>query len=1023
MNPAIWAIRNNRTFILGILVLILLGIQNYLTIPRLEDPEFTIRTAIVTTVLPGAAPVDVERLVTEPLEERIRELGEVENVIAQSRDEMSILEVEVFERFKDMDPIWQDLRNKVSDARRELPEGVLGPSVNDDFGDVFGIVIALRGKGYAYRELEREAENIRDELLLVPDVAKVEIWGEQEERIFIEFSNARLAQLGINPAMVIDAVEAQNALVPAGSSLVGPQRITIEPTGEFRSIEEIRNLSLSLPGRAENIQLRDIATVSSGYQDPPRILTRFNGERSLMLAVSMTDAGKITELGELIDRRLVELESRLPLGLELDYLTYQPKFVEEAIDNFMINLYTAFGFVFLVMFLFTDLRTAFVAGLLVPMAMLTSIALMGPLGVALQRVSIASLIISLGILVDNGVVVSESILVRLSRGEERLRAVSETVASLAKPLLAASLTTIFAFLPIATARSDVGEYTFSLFLVITLTLLASWGLSMTFVPFLSHYVLKPGKSDQDYESGTYRTYRTFLLGALRHKVLTIVVIAALTAGAILAFRFVPEIFFPPNEREMFTVDFWQPYGTDITVTASRTARLEDFLLSQEGVVSVGSFVGSGGPRWYLPLDIEHGAPNYTSLVVNTETIEDVDRVIPATEAFLNENMPDTRADVLRLEHGPSVGAPIQVRISGPDMDILYSLRERIAGVLAEEKGIMDVWDDWGEWSKKMIIDVDQDKARRAGVSSQEIAMSLNAYFSGIEISQYRHSDDLTPIVIRSTEDESEALARIDDLEVYSISKGDHVPLGQVARPRIEWQPSMVRRYGGERAMTVKASVKGRFPSEIQAAVKPVISKMQQQDWPAGYRVEYDGEVLEQERAKGSVYSGLPLMILLIALTLVAKFNSFRRFLIIALTVPPMMVGVVAGLFLTGDPFGFMALLGVISLTGIIINNAILLVDTVEEERGKGIKDENALVMAAQQRLRPIIMTVTTTIMGLIPLSLRGGEMWSPLANVVIFGLFFSTILTLGLAPALYALFFRLDFRRYRFDPDLPRKTS
>jgi multidrug efflux pump subunit AcrB len=1022
VNAAVWAIRNNRTFTLLLAVVVLLGVWNYLTMPRLEDPEFTIRTAMVVTHFPGATPMDVERLVTERLEESIRELAEVEHVISQSRSQLSIIQVDIFERYMEMDPIWQDLRNKVDDTRPELPEGVLGPFVDDEFGDVFGIVVALTGDDFTYRELEDTAEDLRDELLLVQDVARVEIWGAQEEQIVIEFSNARLAELGVDPTLLVEALESQNAVAPAGSSRYGSERIVVQPTGEFTSIDEIRGMSLALPGQPRNIQLQDIAGVRRDYVDPPDVMTRFNGQRSLMIAVSMSEHGNITDLGQRMDQRLAEFERRLPVGLELSYLAYQPKFVEAAIDDFMINLYTAFGFVFLVMLLFTGFRTAIITGMLVPLAMLVSIAFMGPMDIALQRVSIASLIIALGILVDNGVVVSESILVRLSSGEERAQAVARTVSDLALPLLAASLTTIFAFLPIVLARTDVGEYTQSLFVVITLTLLASWALSMTFVPFMCNLLLKPARTEQTFSGFAYRTYRAFLLWFLRHKILSTLLVAALTAAAILAFRQVPEIFFPPNEREMFIVDFWQPYGTDITVTAERSARLEEFILSREGVVSVGAFIGSGGPRWYLPLDLEQDTPNYASLVVNTETVEDADRAIRATEEHLRNHLPDTRADVKRLAHGPPVGAPIQFRISGPEMDTLYRLRDEVSLELSRTSGVLDIWDDWGEWSKRLVIDVHQERARRAGISSLEIATSLRTHFTGIEISQFRHDDDLTPILVRSLEAGEDPLSRIADLNVHSFATGATIPLAQVATPRIEWQPSNMRRRDGERTMTVKATITVRYASEVLADVWPVLERMQRQEWAPEYRIEYGGEPEESERAQASIYAGLPLALGLIVLTLVAKFNSFRRFLIIALTVPPMIIGIVVGLHLTGDPFGFMALLGMISLAGIIINNSIILIGSIEDERRRGHTKENALVLASQQRLRPIVMTVTTTIMGLAPLSLRGGEMWSPLANVIIFGLFFSTILTLGLCPALYALFFRSDFSEYDYDPDLPKKS-
>ncbi len=1010
MNAAEWTVKHNRIFTFAIAAIVALGLGNFFTMPRLEDPEFTIRTALVITCFPGADAFETEKLVTDQLEKTIQELAEVKNLISESRNEISIIRVEIYERFKDIQPIWEKLRNKVNDARPQLPEGVEGPQVDDEFGEVFGIVIALRGEDYSYRELEKRAKEVRKELLRVKNTARVKIWGEQKERIYIEFSNARLAGLDIGPNFIMQSIEARNVLVPAGSALVGSERVFIEPTGKFKTVEDIRNMSLVIPGKAESIRLRDIAEVVEGYVDPPDVMTRYNGEKSLMLAVSMADNGKITEFGRRVTGRLEKIRSGLPVGLDFSYAAYQPKFVEDAVSNFMINLYSAFGFVFLVMLIFTGFRTALAAGILVPMAMLMSIFLMYPLGIGLQRVSIASLIISLGILVDNGVVVSESILVHLQKGKNRLAAVSQTVRQLAFPLLAASLTTIFAFLPIAIADSLVGEYTFSLFVVISLTLLSSWILSMTLVPFVCYYFLKVKKSSGSFSSVPYRTYRTLLLKVLRFKILSVVLAAFLSAAAWFGFRQVPEIFFPPNEREMFVIDFWLPYGTDIRTTSDRAAVLEQFILERQGAVSVGTFIGSGGPRWYLPLDIEHNTSNYAFLVINTDSVKSAERLLGETDTFIKERMPDTRADVKRLRHGPPVGVPIQIRVSGPDINTLYRLKNRIASELQSMDHVEDVWDDWGEWTKRVKVRVNQNKAERIGITSRDIAGSLDSFFTGIPISEFRKDDKLIPVVVRSAESENNSLARIDDLKVYSFASAESVPLMQVAHAELEWQPGSIRRRNANRTMTVKATVTAEYPSRVLARLNPVLEAMQREkNWPPGYFVEYGGEVEERQRAKSSIYEGLGWALLLVLLTIMAKFNSWRKFLVVVLTIPPAIIGVTAGLLLTGDPFGFMALLGMISLAGIIINNAIILVDSIENERQKGQKPQDAIVIAGQQRLRPIVMTAATTIMGLVPLSVRGGDMWSPLANIIIFGLAFSTILTLGICPALYALLFRVDF--------------
>ena len=690
--------------------------------------------------------------------------------------------------------------------------------------------------------------------------------------------------------------------------------------------------------------------------------------------------------------KLEELTARLPVGLDLDMVVFQPKFVERAINDFMINLLEAFAFVFLVMLVFTGFRTAMVAGTLVPLAILMCISLMPLFDTVLQQVSIASLIIALGMLVDNGVVVSENIMVRMARGEDRLQAAVNSAKKLWLPLLGASLTTIFAFLPIAIAESDVGEYTFSLFTVITLTLLSSWVLSMTYVPFSCYWFLKPKPGKQAFQSRIYRAYRTFLVSSLKRRWLFAALALGLTLFAVWAFRFVPTIFFPPNERDMFVIELWQPYGTDIEATSERTARLEGFLLEQEGVDSVGTFVGNGGPRWYLALSPEQSYPNYAFLVVNTETEEVVDRVMSATRDFLSEHLPDARPDVKALENGPPVGAPIQIRISGDDMDTLYDLRGRVAEVLADTPGVTDIWDDWGEWTKKLVIRVDQENAKRAGVNSRTIAGSVRALVSGHEITRYREGDETIPVVARAREEERVGLGKLRDATIYAYETEGSVPLSQVAETELDFQPGDIRRRDHTRTMTVKANVQGRFASEVLAGARPRIESMVgSEDWPYGYRVEYGGEFEESNKAQASIRAGLPLALALIVLVLVAQFNSIRRTLIIALTVPPMMVGITFGLLATSAPFGFMAMLGMISLLGIIVNNALILLDQVEIERGRGLSVQDAVVMAAQKRLRPIVMTACTTVIGLIPLSLQGGEMWRPMANTIIFGLSFATM--------------------------------
>ena len=1013
MNLGLACIRNSRTATAILFFVIFAGIWTYWTIPKLENPEFTIRTAVVVTHFPGATPYKVESLVTDKLEQEIRDMEEVKTITSQSMSNVSIIHVEFQDKYSNMDPIWQRLRNKVRDARPALPDGALPPVVNDEFGDVYGILLALTGSEYSPRELETHAETLRDALRQLPQVAKVEIHGVQEERIYIEFSNSRLARLGLSPYQLLTLLEAQNSVQPSGSSRLGPERVILETSGEFQSVVALRRTAIRLPGASESIALEDIATVRRGYADPPASLTRYNGRPALVVAVSMTESGNIVELGDKVDALLAQSERFLPLGLDVHKLMFQSKYVQRSITDFTFNLLEAFVFVVVVMFFFTGLRTGLIAAMLVPLAMLSCIFLLPLFDVKLQQISIAALIISLGILVDNGVVVSENLLVRLRQGQDRLEAVKETVSRLWLPLLVASLTTIFAFLPIPLAQSDTGEYTFSLFVVVSLTLLASWLLSLSFVPLSAYYFLHPQKKEQRFHNRFYQGYRALLNTALRHRLLSVAVVVLLVAAAVWGFRFVPTVFFPPNEREVLTLDFWQPYGTDIRTTAERADALAQWMNNDPAIETVGTFIGSGGPRWYLSLDIKQDNPNYAFFVIKTVDTETTAAAKNRLEEVLQRRFPDTRFSLRRLEYGPPVGAPIQIRLSGQNIERVYTIRDRIVKILHRVPEITTVWDDWGEWAKKIAVEVDQERAKKAGFTSRDIATSLLAQMSGIEATQYREGDEVIPIVLRSQHDIRDNLHRLEDINVYARSGQGSLPLAQLANPELTWQPSNIRRRDTERTMTIKADITdSAFASQILEKLKPELDKVRRSAiFPTDFTLEYGGEFEQSAEANWSILVNIPLAAGLLLLVLMLQFNSLRRVGIIVLTIPPMSVGVTAGLIITQAPFGFMAMLGLISLVGILANNGIMLLDQIELERVRHNDAATALVTACQKRLRPIFMTACTTILGLVPLSLQGGELWRPMANTIIFGLAFSTLLTLVLCPVLYAVFFHIQAPR------------
>lgn len=1007
MNPAAWAIKNNRTMMVLIVLLFIAGLMSFKKISKLEDPEFTIRTAVVITQFPGASPQKVEELVTDKLEEKIREMPEIDYLASESLAGMSIIKVNILDSYRHIQPVWQRLRDKVSDAQPNLPKGVIPSVVNDEFGDVYGVVFAITADGFSYRDLKDLSERVRDELKRIESVGKVEIYGIQPERIYVEFSNARLAEYGANPQAISEVLASQNAIQPSGDVQVGPDRIIIESTGEFRSVQDLENTVLRLPGRSGAVYLKDIAKVRRGYQEPPAPITRMNGHQSVVVAVAMRSGYDIIKMGEEIRTQLDRIQEMLPVGLDFEWLVYSPTYVARSVKDFSINLIEAILFVLIVVFAFAGFRMGMIVGTLVPMAMLSCIFLMPFFGVKLHSISIAALIIALGMLVDNGVVVTENILVRLGNGEDRLQACTAAVKELAIPLLAATLTTVAAFSPLILAEGSASEFVNSLFIVVTITLSCSWILSLTMMPLLSFKYLKVQAQEQNYDNALYRNYKKILLWALHQRKKFILIILGLFVVSLIGFRWVPKIFFPPNPREVVLVDFWLPYGTDINSTDQSVAALEAWILKDPQVKSVGTFVGEGGPRWYLALSPEQNYNNYGFLIVNLKDKDAVDATIKKIKDHINTDFPDARPRVYKLEMGPPVGYPIQVRLTGRDMDRLYALRDKIETEMESVAGMSSVHDDWGEWSKKLEILVSQDRAKRAGLTSEEIALSLQTTYSGLESTQYREGKEIIPIVIRTQEDFREDLGKLSGLNVYSFNNDVSVPLLQVAQTDLTWEPSDIRRRDQVRTMTIKADVTGRYASAALADLQPKLEKLiNSEEWPSGYFIEYGGEIEESTKASEKIMSPLPFAMMALILILMFQFNSIRRVGIILLTLPLMMVGITPGLLVTWSAFGFMALVGMISLLGIIVNNAIMLIDRIELERAGGLPVYESVVSAAQQRLRPIIMTATTTIISLIPLAIQGGEFWRPMAVTLMSGLLFATVLTLVLCPVLYSLFFK-----------------
>ena len=1022
MNITALAIEKNRVTLVLVFLLLASGLLAYINLPKEQDPGFIVRTAVITTQFPGASPERVELLVTDKLEKKAQEMPEVDNITSESRTGISIVKVNFQESYKEMRPIFDDLRRKVEDVKQDLPEGIRGPFVDDEFGDVFGSVYTLTGDGYSYAELEDVAEEMRDSLLKIPEVAKVTLHGGQEEVVFVEYNNAKLTELGLSPRQLSGVLASVNILSGGGSLVSGRERIVLEPTGNYESVDELRRTVIQLPS-GEVVYLGDIAEVYRDYVDPPQNFAKVNGTSTLALAISMREGGDILKLGQILDRTIPEIQAQYPWGIELQKVWFQAELVQKNVDDFLTNLFQAIGIVILVMIATLGLRTGMVVTTLIPGSMIITFFVMQTFGITVNQISLAALIIALGLLVDNAIVMVESILVKREGGMDAVQAAVESGRELMMPLLSSSLTTAAAFMPIALAESAVGEYTADIFSVVTITLLCSWMLAMTFIPMLTTVALKvkktKGADEESFDSRGYRFYRGILLFSLRHKLLFGVAVVAIFALSIVGLGYVPQQFIAPSEDPVFTGKFEMPLGTNIETSQQVMAEIDDYLdehffrpeSGEPLLKSWLTFIGTGGPRFTLGLDPPNTNPANSFLIAQTTRGDAVEEIIAGLETFARNHHPDLQFQIARLENGPPVGYPIQIRLSGPEIDGLYRLADHIEAHLYSMPSVAAVKNTWGRQTKKLVVAVDQERARTAGVTSDDVAFSLKASLTGIDMTEYREEDQLIPVTLRSVAADRQDIGKLDGLSVYSQASGGTVPLKQVADVRLTFEAGVIERRDRERTMTLKVSLRPDVTAaEVSQELSPWLAQ-QSAAWPPAFRYEEGGESEESGEANASIAAKLPIAGMLIILLLVSQFNSIRRPIIILTTIPLGMIGVTFGLLAARSSFGFFTILGIISLAGIIINNAIVLLDRIKieiEELGK--VPQEAVVAACQQRLRPILLTTATTVLGMTPLWLAGTAMFRPMAVSIIFGLAFATLLTLLVVPVLYAALFRLSYR-------------
>lgn len=1023
MNLTAAAIDKNRVTLTIVALVVIAGAIAFQSIPKAQDPGFIVRTAVITTRFPGASPERVELLVTDKIEKKVQEMPEIDSIISESRTGISLIYANFKESYKVMRPIFDDLRRKVDTVTADLPQGARVPEVNDEFGDVFGSVYTLSGDGFSYAELKTVADELRDELLKEPDIAKVSIHGEQQEVIFVEYNNARLAELGLSPQQLSASLGTVNILSSGGDIVSGRERITLEPSGNFESVEDLQRTVIQLPGGAL-VYLEDIVDINRGYKDPPKSISLVNGEPTLAIAVSMREGGDILKLGERLDALMPELVSRYPWGIEIHKVWFQADLVANVVKTFSSSLGQAIAIVVLVMIAFLGLRTGLVVGSLIPTTIVASVFIMQIVDITINQISLTALIIALGLLVDNAIVVVESILVRRENGQSAVTAAIESGKELSTPLLISSLTTAAAFMPIAMAKSAVGEYTADIFYVVGIALLTSWLLAMTFVPMLTTVALKvkPAESEagEPFEGRWYAFYRNLLTLSLRCQYRFFGVVVLLFVLAIVGLGYVRQEFIAPSEDPVFSAKLEMPLGTSIETSQQVIAEVDAFIAKTYYAPQTGeprirnwlTFIGEGGPRFQLSLNPPNPNPANSFVIANTTTGQDVIDVIAGIENYVNENHPDLAAQVKRLDNGPPVDYPIIVRISGSDFDSLYSIADQVSGFLYSLPQVSQAKNSWGLQTKKLLVDVDQELARRSGVTSDDVAYSLQAGLTGIDLTQYREGDELIPVTLRTVAADRQDFSKLDGLSVYSQATGKNVPLKQVANVELTFEPGIIERRDRDRTLSLNVQLRPEATAaEVVAVLRPWLEDAST-SWPAGHDFEIGGETEESGDANASIAAELPMAGMFILLLLVGQFNSLRRPAIILATIPLGLVGVTFGLLVVNSSFGFFTILGLISLSGIIINNAIVLLDRIAIEiRDFGRTEADAVMTACQQRMRPILLTTATTVLGMTPLLWGGTAMFKPMAITIIFGLAFATALTLLVVPVMYSMFFRVSFHQ------------
>ncbi|CAH1520600.1 Transporter, AcrB/D/F family [Vibrio owensii] len=1012
---AAYFIRNRVISWMVSLIFLIGGISAFFGLGRLEDPAFTIKDAMVVTSYPGATPQQVEEEVTYPIEKAIQQLTYVDEVNSISSRGLSQITVTMKNNYgpDDLPQIWDELRRKVNDLKGTLPPGVNDPSVIDDFGDVYGILLAVTGDGYSYKELLDYVDYLRRELELVDGVSKVSVSGQQQEQVFIEISMKKLSSLGLSPNTVFNLLSTQNVVSDAGAIRIGDEYIRIQPTGEFQSVDELGDLLLTESGAQGLIFLKDVAEIKRGYVDVPTNIINYNGELALNMGISFAQGVNVVEVGKAFDRRVAELKYQQPVGVEISEIYNQPKEVDKSVSGFVVSLAQAVGIVIVVLLFFMGLRSGLLIGLILLLTVLGTFIFMKYFAIDLQRISLGALVIALGMLVDNAIVVVEGILIGTQKGRTRLQAATDIVTQTKWPLLGATVIAVTAFAPIGLSEDSTGEYCGTLFTVLLISLMLSWFTAISLTPFFADIFFKgqkiksgEGEDNDPYNGIIFVMYKKFLNFCMRRAWFTVVVLVAGLAASVYGFTHVKQAFFPSSTTPIFQLDVWLPEGTDIRATNDKLKELEGWLAEQDHVEHITTTAGKGLQRFMLTYSPEKSYAAYGEITTRVENYEALAPLMDRFRDHIKTNYPEINYKLKQIELGPGGGAKIEARVIGSDPTVLRTIAAQVMDVMYADPGATNIRHDWRERTQVLEPQFNESQARRYGITKSDVDDFLSMSFSGMNIGLYRDGTTLMPIVARLPEDERIDIRNIEGMKIWSPAQSEFIPLQQVTMGYdMRWEDPIIVRKNRKRMLTVMADpdiLGEETAATLQARLQPQIEAI---EMPPGYSLEWGGEYESSGDAKASLFTTMPMGYLFMFLITIFLFNSIKEPLIVWLTVPLALIGVTTGLLALNTPFGFMALLGFLSLSGMVLKNGIVLLDQIEIEMKSGKDAYDAVVDAAVSRVRPVCMAAITTILGMIPL--LPDIFFKPMAVTIMFGLGFATVLTLIVVPVLYRLFHKV----------------